>query len=469
MPEYGPLPDSLPDKGFTYLGAQKEIRKMKKALRDQRDKRPRKVSLKYDPVSNLIGYGRYRRKSRRYARRTRRYRGRGGYLSDAYGWWKNRAYPWLQANVPKGTAAAVGRSLGGMYGNPEAGALWGQKFADITGVGAYNEMDHAAGNYIDQGVPQVYNDRGSDGAMVVRHREYICDIVSAGSAFNIAFQANINPGNKIMFPWLSDVALKFCQYKLEGLIFHFVSTSGALSTSQALGEIIMAANYNVTDPAFVNKQQMLNEVMAVSKVPAHDAELGIECDRKQTTINQPYIRGLFVPEGQDPRFYDFASVTVATQGQAAAGVTLGELWVSYQIALYKPSLVQPGVVNAYESVVYDGSYTPGDNINTFSNIDVVSPSEESIFYTPDDETFRADFEGTVVIQAIGTGLSQASPVAFTGETVSSGPTALVAWLVSTAGTVGTGTYYIKALAGQKLPFVITATTCTEVKLFFNAY
>lgn len=401
-----------------------------------------------------------RRTRRRYRRRVnrrypRRYRGRGGYFSDAYNW--------LRKNIPKGTAEAVGTGLGAFWGDPMTGASWGRKFATITGLGAYNQSDSAAAPEMDQGVPQVWNDRGTDGAMVVRHREYICDIASTGSAFNIAFQGTVNPGIKTSFPWLSDIGMKFSQYRVEGMVFHFVSTSGSLSTTQALGEIIMAANYNVTDPVFSNKQQMLNEIMAVSKVPSIDAELGIECESHQTPTKLLYVRGSSIPGVQDPRFYDLCNVTVATQGQTAA-VTLGELWVTYQIALYKPSLSQPGAYGGYARYDYAGAYTPTANWNTFATKTVGIAYMDPIF-DMSTNTFIRDFEGSVTISVVGTVLAQASPPTYTGSTCFNAVN--LPWLVSTAATVGTVQVNVSAKAGQILNMQYPGTTVTAVQAYFN--
>lgn len=164
---------------------------------------------------------------------------------------------------------------------------------------------------------------------------------SGGNAFVMQAALPINPGLSTTFPWLSTIAANFVQYKVEGMIFHFVSTSGALSTTQALGEIIMAVNYDTTEATYTNKAQMLNEVFSISKVPAADIECPVECDPQQTPIAHQYTRTGALTATQDPRFYDIGNFYLATQGQAAA-VTLGELWVTYQVALYKPQLPLAG-------------------------------------------------------------------------------------------------------------------------------
>jgi len=153
----------------------------------------------------------------------------------------------------------------------------------------------------------------------------------------------INPGNAITFPWLSGIAQCFTQYRISGLVFYYKSTSGSLSTTQALGEVIMGVNYNTADSPFTNNQQMLTEVMATSKVPSEDAICGVEADPMQTAMGLQYIRGDAVPAGQDPRFYDIGTFYIAAQGVAGgSNITLGELWVSYEFEFYKPQMPAVG-------------------------------------------------------------------------------------------------------------------------------
>lgn len=335
-----PRNDGEKDVDF-YRRASKAVRLSQKALSKWTKDNTIPNATKRHFQDGTSGYGRYktyRRRPRRTMRRrsygARRYRGRGGYLED--GW------NWLKSVVPKGSSSSFGKFVGNAIGGPlvgEAGGHLGQAFANYTGLGAYAPD---GSDTLTQNVPSITNTRGDDGAVVVRHKEFIGDVATLSAAFALAYSLKINPGLSNTFPWLSGIAKNFTQYKIEGLMFSYVSTSGSLSTTQALGEIIMACNYNVLDNNFINKQQMLNEVFSVSKVPSLDSVCPVECDRHQTPMDHLLVRSGPVPSGQDARFYDFASFNLATQGSPSA-VTLGELWVTYQIALYKPQLNTNGV------------------------------------------------------------------------------------------------------------------------------
>lgn len=358
-----------------YAAKMNEFRDLKKAaLRDNIFRRARKRRFADGSETTMWqGMGRYRRygrygrrrfRPRFWKRRTRRWGGRGGYFADALG----AAAGWINKKF-------IPSSWG--LGSPESWQKAVSGISSLGGLGNYYSRPVTRGYggvYIDQDVPQVTNPGGTDGGVLIRHREYIQDVVSPGSAFNISQKLRINPGNSKVFPWLSQIAQNFTQYKLQGCVFHFKSSSGALSTSQALGEIIMAINYNSTDAEFTTKQQMLNEIMATSKVPSEDALCPVECDPKQTTMEQMYISSDQLPSGQDPRFYDIGDFYIATQGQPSGPVVLGELWVSYQVELFKPQLPSNITSNSIDKAyrIDIGETGPETPLGIASNDDVTT-------------------------------------------------------------------------------------------------
>lgn len=215
---------------------------------------------------------------------------------------------------------------------------------------------------VKQEIPTIVNT--PDGHVTVRHKEYVADIVSGGTAFtliqNLQLNPGLNPENGGPFPWLSGIAQHFQQYRFNGLVFEFRSTSGTNATTQALGEVLMSSNYNVADLPPTNKQEMLSQVFAISRVPAADFEHPIECNPRQSVAGGLlYVRSGPIPVGQDARFYDFAETNIATQGQTSP-VTLGELWVTYQVELYKPAL--PSVQSGASG---NGDPAPGSGGRTF--------------------------------------------------------------------------------------------------------
>lgn len=98
----------------------------------------------------------------------------------------------------------------------------------------------------------------------------------------------------------------------------------------------MATNYNADVPAYATKQEMENSEYAVSVKPTISLMHGVECATNQTINSQKYIRTGNVPVGQDLRLYDLGNFQFATQANPVQD--LGELWVTYCVEFFKPSV-----------------------------------------------------------------------------------------------------------------------------------
>lgn len=244
-------------------------------------------------------------------------------------------------------ALGVLGSLAGTYlGGPATAALGatvgnalGHGFKTLTGFGDY----HIRSNTLSPGSPPAMSNGAlPGGACVISHREYLGDIVSASSASTFSYKVfSINPGLDGTFPWLSQIASNFTQYRIMGMAFEFRSMSAdALnSTNTALGQIIIATNYDPASPAFSSKAEMENSAYAQSIKPSSSVLHLIECDTSTMPVSEMYIRGGEAPNGTDIRFYDLGKTTVATNGFQGTNVNAGELWVTYQVLLLKPKIV----------------------------------------------------------------------------------------------------------------------------------
>ncbi len=260
---------------------------------------------------------------------------------------------------PFKTAGGIaGSKVGGIFGHAALGERLGKWFGSglgqLLGSGDYHSnFSELATNSIIMpricDVPTVNADSRGRGVHEVRmrKREYLMDIVS--SSVQGSFRADtfsINPGNGITFPWLATIAQSFEQYRLNGMIFEFKTMSGeyigAAGTGSALGSIIMATQYDVSDGPFENKFVMENYDMAQSSKPSLSAIHGVECERSESVLSELYVSSPSgLPAGADPKFFDFGRFTIASVGTPVASTNLGELWVSYDVSLFKPKL-QPG-------------------------------------------------------------------------------------------------------------------------------
>lgn len=185
-------------------------------------------------------------------------------------------------------------------------------------------------------VPRMSSTRNG---VIVRHREYICDITGSNTFVVQAF--NINPGDPATFPWLSKIARNFDEWIPKGIIFEYRSTSSEIVTQApdgALGTVIMATEYNPYHQTFQSKQEMENYEYARSVKPSLSLLHGVECDKNKNVLKQYFTRSGPTPEGADKRLYDLGIFQLATSGMQQGNGTAGELWVTYEIELRKPAM-----------------------------------------------------------------------------------------------------------------------------------
>lgn len=230
----------------------------------------------------------------------------------------------------------IGKDIGGAIGY---GAQHLIKF--LTGFGDYKVTQNSLmGGLYDP--PEVRNLR--ERCVVVRHREYIADI-TASSAFTLQSYP-INPGLQGSFPWLSQVAEAFEEYYITGMVYEYKTLSADYTTasSAALGFVCMATQYNAYNPVFPDKKTMENYEFSNSAKPSESFVHPIECKRSITPVSELYVRTGAIPSGADQRLYDLGSFQIATGGNSGSGI-LGELWVTFEVVLCKPKLI--------ESIGYD--------------------------------------------------------------------------------------------------------------------
>lgn len=228
----------------------------------------------------------------------------------------------------------------------ELGTLAGEGIAKLFGGGDYviHTNSLMKGRYSSATPPKFSSQsRGTR----ITEREFICDITSgtltAGSTNFSNLNLPIIPSNRTTFPWLSTIALQFDQWEPHGLVFYFKSSSSTFNgASQALGTVVMATDYDVTDPLYSSKQVMENSDYACSTKPSEDLVHGIECAAKERPTELLYTS---VTTGQE-RLSTLGNFQIASLGCSAADIKLGELWVSYDISFYKKQLVSP-CINSY--------------------------------------------------------------------------------------------------------------------------
>jgi hypothetical protein len=223
-----------------------------------------------------------------------------------------------------------------LYRHPAA--TLGRTIKKITGHGDYtitegNALVHGA---MESGVPGFHPKRHGT---TVRHREYIGDVVASSVAGQFAITSYpINPGSGSVFPWLTPIANQYDQWRPNGIMVEFISTSSTYSGTSALGVVSIAADYDVYDTTYMNKVEMNNSEFAVSASAAKNIRYGLECAKSERPFNLLSVRGIgSLPTGASKNTYDLCNLQVATYG-CTAGQVCGELWITYDITFFKEQM-----------------------------------------------------------------------------------------------------------------------------------
>lgn len=192
------------------------------------------------------------------------------------------------------------------------------------------------------------NPLNNSGDIYISHTEFVQNIfappptngLAGSSPFNLVSFA-INPGLTTTFPFLSQLAQNFSLYSLEGLIFQYKPQSGETNlTSNSLGQVLFATNYDPDATPFINSVEMANYDYANTTKPSLGMVHGVETAKSQQALKMSYVR---TGEAQrDKIFTDIGLFQVATEGVPfSAGQSaqlLGQLWVSYRIRLSRANL-----------------------------------------------------------------------------------------------------------------------------------
>jgi hypothetical protein len=271
------------------------------------------------------------------------------------------------------TAKKVGKVGAAVYRGDPIGA-----FKAITGSGDYNVQQNSimtkSVRYAGDVVPSFQ--RAQHGVRV-QHREYIGEVIasSTAGAFSVRSYA-LNPGLFSTFPWLSAFANQFDEWKPNGVVVCFKSTSSFYSGTTQLGAVMIASDYDVLDTAYSSKLEMENSEWCVSASAAQSIMHPVECRITERPSQLLYTRSGDVASTDNLRFYDLCNVQVATQGCVASQVC-GELWLSYDITFYKPQLYG-GILGRSQlfSLWTGSSSSVGSNISTGMTLDPQSSVQD---------------------------------------------------------------------------------------------
>lgn len=395
--------------------------------------------------------------------------------AQANAWRPKPTAPKKKKSSWKGTLAdLIGAGIGGLgaaVGQPLIGGAVGAGVSAglnaIWGSGAY----HVESNTIMSGNANLTFQR-TDSGMKVSNREFVSMIRSGGTLTNGATEFEnvaqvINPGNSALFPWLSGIATnRFVKYRFHGLVFEYVPTSGnsVASANTALGTIAGAINPDPNDDAWTSMTELLHAENAVSSVPSASVVWPVECASRDQVTAIRFVTN-YSPDGEvDPRLVSPGTFQVATMGQQAVDVELGQLWVTYDVEFFDP-ILEGGTLDVQG--IYNSLGTPTRIMENAQTPVVLTVNQ---VYQPSGNTlkFTAPFEGIVLFQFTAC----ASAIVF--SIASNRPTTFLytqfANVFELANTAQIIAYFMKAESGTEIVLGGVAAPATfETRMYFSPF
>lgn len=320
-------------------------KKIKMTLKTSTKKK--KVAMK--PMMRAVSAKSLSSKRRPASNKPRKIRGKGDYLTDAFNFFDKDA-PASEGFV-NNAAKTGGEWLGNKIGLGRQVGNAASKLARIFGFGDYtinHKYNINKNSFTGSSPPTFSGSTGED--IIVTRREYVQDLT--GTTDFSARKFFLNPGNPLLFPWLSSIAKNYEEYSILGMVFEFkTDASDAISTGGGLGTVVIATDYDCLDDNFTTKRTMQASEFSNSSIPSKSFLHPIECDPRRNVLSKMYVLPDVTDVSQiangsgiigDPRFDCIGQTYVATQGlpheDGVAASTIGELWISYKIRLSRPIL-----------------------------------------------------------------------------------------------------------------------------------
>ena len=332
--------------------------------------------------------------------------------------------PFYDDTKSVGMVNKISRSLGRVIGGtvlPGMGNEIGNATSWLARAFGFGDYAVKTNSLMSNNIAQFAN----RGAIEFSHREFITDVSATTSFTNNSYL--INPGNAVLFPWLSTIAKNFEQYEMLGLIFEFksMSATSSITANSNVGTLIMATDYDVLDGPYQDKRAMEVTDFATSGAIYNNQIHPIECDPKQNVMSKLFIQpgNSVVSYPDDARFSALGNFQIATSGVPTSNV-VGELWVSYHVRLLKPQL-ELGTTSS--SAMLHANITIASGVASISRIQHTEPSALGVTTT----------NGAVTLHCLNTAgigtflISYTSVDAITSGVATVAPA--VTWAVTTGG------------------------------------
>lgn len=295
----------------------------------------------------------------------------------------------------------------------------------------------------------------------VKHKELIVSIIVSTTAWN-TYRYQAQPGVGTTFPWLSQLADSFKEYRFRKLRFYYEPNC---STARE-GAIILIPLYNPSDVTPGSASQALDCKNAIS-FPVW--QRGSSSFSGQKFMKNLFVRTMDAPDSESLKFYDSGAMVLGLDG-VSIGANVGKFMVEYEIDFFVPYKTS-GMSSGYGFSAGNLNNVFVDNVFSFMNYNIDAngrflkwePPSGLNFIDLGNSTISPEYNGggvannirfsepgyyacSLAVQTIGTGgYPYISGVVATGCSVTVYASKTTAALVAAAGEVVVTSLLVEAV------------------------
>lgn len=173
----------------------------------------------------------------------------------------------------------------------------------------------------------------SPNSCVISHREFIGNV--DGTTSFLATPYVLQPAIATTFPWLSQLASRWEQYRFSKLSFEYITRCPATTA----GSVILAPDYDVLDPTPVSETVVTGYTGAVEGCAWSSLTCHLDPRGMFPMGPKKFTRTVNIG-GSDQKTYDCGNFYICTDGMTGTSM-VGKLWVNYSVELYVPQINNP--------------------------------------------------------------------------------------------------------------------------------
>jgi len=152
--------------------------------------------------------------------------------------------------------------------------------------------------------------------------------------FGVLNVYNINPGNAITFPLLSQEAAVFETYKFEYLEFYSVPSVSGYAAGGQTGSVSISVDFNASHAQPISYTAAVDLDPSDEDLPCNDLRIILPPEKMHAQNLAKFIRTGGLPGSSDIKTYDVGNLFVCAEGLSATQFNVNRLYCRYKCHLY---------------------------------------------------------------------------------------------------------------------------------------